>query len=146
MLDPFFGTGTTGAVAKLTGRNYIGIEREASYIAAARKRIENIKTVHNAIHDLQLEVKPPNVAVKTLLQHGYLSEGQLLYDKTGHAIARVESNGFVSDGNTMLSIHKMSARLLGRLNNNGWNYFWIKDAGKFIPIDTLRYRFYSQNN
>jgi site-specific DNA-methyltransferase (adenine-specific)/modification methylase len=41
ILDPFFGTGTTGAVAKKLERNYIGIELNEKYISVAKERIEN---------------------------------------------------------------------------------------------------------
>ena len=43
VLDPFFGTGTTGAAAKKLKRNFIGIEKESEYIKLAKKRIDSIK-------------------------------------------------------------------------------------------------------
>ncbi len=41
VVDPFFGTGTTGAVAKRLGRHWIGIERETGYVEVARERIDS---------------------------------------------------------------------------------------------------------
>ena len=68
VLDPFFGTGTTGAIAKMTGRNYIGLEREEDYINAAQERIDKIEVIHNDINDLKLEVKPPKVPMDKLIK------------------------------------------------------------------------------
>ena len=43
MLDPFFGSGTTGAVARRLGRRFIGIERDPAYVALARDRIDRVR-------------------------------------------------------------------------------------------------------
>ena len=81
ILDPFFGTGTTGAVAKRLGRHYIGIEREAQYINAAIKRINTVQLEISDIIDNTLDVKPPRFSIKQLMDLGYLHVGQLLYSK-----------------------------------------------------------------
>lgn len=140
VLDPFFGTGTTGAVAKMLGRNYIGIEREKEYNTVAKKRIDKIEFIDNEIHNLELEVKPPRVPMKKLIEAGLLKENQILYNDNGEEICKVNIDGNVSDGEETLSIHKMSAKYLNKVNNNGWTYFYIKDK-KLISIDELRYKF-----
>lgn len=144
VLDPFFGTGTTGAMAKLTGRNYIGIEREEEYINVAQERIDRVKTIHDDISDLKLEIKPPKVPMEKLLKVKYLKEGQEVFNKYKEKIGTIENNGYINDGEDILSIHKMSAKHLGLSNNNGWDYFWINDNNQFIELNSLRYKF--QNN
>ena len=144
VLDPFFGTGTTGAMAKLTGRNYIGIKREEEYINVAQERIDRVKTIHDDISDLKLEIKPPKVPMEKLLKVKYLKEGQEVFNKYKEKIGTIENNGYINDGEDILSIHKMSAKHLGLSNNNGWDYFWINDNNQFIELNSLRYKF--QNN
>ena len=146
VLDPFFGTGTTGAVAKKLGRNYIGIDNSEAYIALATERIEKVTTDLNEIHRLELEVKPPKVTMHQLLTANDLETGEILYDKTGTEICRVSADGHVADGDETLSIHKMSAKHLNKTNNNGWDYFWIKRDGKLKPLDELRYEYAERGN
>jgi site-specific DNA-methyltransferase (adenine-specific) len=139
VLDPFFGTGTTGAVAKLLGRNYIGLEREAEYIDIAKKRIERVRVVESDLHNLALEVKPPKVSTKQLIESDYLSVGEHLYDKKNTIIGQLTSNGYVDDGMETLSIHRMSAKYLNLPNHNGWDFFYVKRENELKAIDDLRY-------
>ena len=143
VLDPFFGTGTTGAIAKLLGRNWIGIDRDIEYNNAAQNRIDKIVPCNNDISQLTLEVKPPKVPMKKLLEKGYLYEGQELFNKNGEMICRLCADGNVTDGVEKLSIHKMSAKYLGLTNNNGWGYFYIKND-EFKTLDSLRYEYSSK--
>lgn len=142
VLDPFFGTGTTGAIAKLLGRNWIGIERETSYNKAALERINKIETLDDDITNLKLEVKPPKVPMKKLIEKGMIKENQILYDKNGKEICKVQADGNVYDENDILSIHKMSAKYLNLKNNNGWDYFYIMDDC-LKSINDLRYMYVS---
>lgn len=139
ILDPFFGTGTTGAIAKLLNRNWIGIEREEKYNKSAKERIDNIVPLEDDITMLKLEVKPPKVPLDKLINAGYLNENEELYNKAGDKICNLMIDGKTTDGEDILSIHKMSAKYLGKTNNNGWDYFYYKNNGELIPIDTLRY-------
>ena len=139
VLDPFFGTGTTGAIAKRYGRKFIGIERERDYVDIAEKRLLFETDQSNEITDLSLEVKPPRVPLSELIKGGYIKAGQELYNKDGVFICRVKENGNVCDGDEELSIHKMSAKHLHRSNNNGWDYFYINYKGSFMGINELRY-------
>ena len=139
VLDPFFGTGTTGSVAKRIGRNYIGIEREEKYIKGAIKRLANIKNESTYIENLELEIKPPKVPLEKLVEKKYLSLGDKLYNSKKEEIAVVDENGKVFDGEDKLSIHKMSAKKLGKQNHNGWEYFYVIYDNKFTSIDSLRY-------
>ncbi len=139
VLDPFFGTGTTGAVAKRLGRHYIGIEREEKYIRAASKRIQSIQLEMSDITNNSLEVKPPRFSIKQLIDLGYLFVGQKIYSKDKRYFAEICPNGKVKTGDFESSIHKVSAFFLNKSNNNGWDYFWCEYKGEFISINSLRY-------
>ncbi len=142
VLDPFMGTGTTAAVAKHTLRQYIGIEREQQYIRAAEQRLESVTPDIN--NDLYLNIpdkKQPRVGVDKLIASGYLQTDELLYDKAGKNAVRLTPNGHVTLGKKTLSIHKMSALILDKINHNGWTYWYVKRQGQLVPIDDLRQDF-----
>ena len=141
ILDPFFGTGTTGAIAKKYGRNFIGIERddENKYIKEAQKRIDAVVDKSNDISNLILEVKPPKFSTKELIVMNLLYENEMFYNKDGEEKCILTLDGNVKDDTEILSIHKMSAKILNKNNNNGWDYFYVKRDNKLISIDSLRY-------
>lgn len=147
ILDPFFGTGTTGVMAKATGRNYVGFERENKYIKYAQKRLDGIQPMLDDVTNLKLEVKPPKVPMIKLMEYGYIRPGQKLYSKDRSEEVTITATGYVNDGVEDLSIHKMSAKMLGLANNNGWSYFWVEnDDGEFVTLDSLRYRYQKETN
>jgi site-specific DNA-methyltransferase (adenine-specific) len=139
VLDPFFGTGTTGAMAKLLGRNFIGIEMSETYTNAARERISKVEFADDEIANGTLDVKPPKVSLTELIDKKLLFENEPLYDKHGNNSFKLLKNDKVTDGYDSLSIHKMSAKYLNRANYNGWTYFFVKRDEKLVPIDSLRY-------
>jgi len=98
------------------------------------------------ITELLLEVKPPKVPLKKLVEKGYLKENQALYNSSGEEKATVLSNGDVFDGNEKLSLHKMSAKILNKTNNNGWDYFYVMNNGELIPLNDLRYQYDKEFN
>ncbi|WP_426461351.1 DNA-methyltransferase [Mycoplasma hafezii] len=140
VLDPFFGTGTTGVVAKKLGRDYIGIERDLKYIKYSERRLEQSFGSESLINNLALEIKPPRISISTLIQEGYLNVGETLFNKKLEPICTILENGKVTDGEEILSIHKMGAKYDGKINLNGWNYFYKQDKDKIILIDELRYQ------
>lgn len=142
ILDPFFGTGTTGAVAKRYGRHFIGIERDddGKYISAAKKRIDTVVDESNDISNLILEVKPPKFTTKQLIDMKLLTENEKFFDKDGNEICKLLKSGNVEKDNETLSIHKMAAKVLDKNNYNGWDYFYVKRDNKLVPIDDLRYQ------
>lgn len=146
VLDPFFGTGTTGAVAKRLARNYIGIEREDKYIYYAKDRIKNVETEMSNLINLDYEVKPPKVPIKNLIEKGYLKPNQKLYTKKGNEVCILNKNGNVENELGNFSIHQMSAKLQKLEKYNGWNYFYTYYNDKFIPIDELRYIYIGDSN
>lgn len=139
ILDPFFGTGTTGAVAKRLGRHYIGIEQDEVYINAAKSRINSVQLEISDFVDNTFEIKPPRISIVQLIKLGFLSVGQKLYSKDKRFCVEVLENGYVNDGEIVDSIHKISAKFLNRSNNNGWDYFWCEYDGEFVSINSLRY-------
>ena len=116
VLDPFFGTGTTGAVAKRLGRHFIGIEQDENYVKIAKARIGQVCVEDNELTRNELE----------------------------NFICYLVHNNKVSDNKEILSIHKMAAKYLNKANHNGWSYFYILKDEKLISIDALRYAY--ENN
>ncbi|MHA6721456.1 DNA methyltransferase [Sphingomonas sp. RS2018] len=140
VLDPFFGTGTTGAVAKRLGRHWIGIEREDDYIAAAEERIAAALPLdESALTTMQSPKAAPKVAFGTLVETGYLLPGAVLTDAKRRWRATVRADGsLLSDCGQAGSIHKLGSLLQGAPACNGWT-FWHHDDGRPLkPIDVLR--------
>lgn len=139
VLDPFFGTGTTGAVAKRLGRKWIGIEREQDYIDVARKRIAEIRQ-----HDTKaLEVTrgkraEPRVPFGQLVERRMLEPGDVLESMNGRHRAKVRADGTLVSEKVTGSIHKVGAELQGAPSCNGWTYWCYRQDGKAVPIDVLR--------
>ena len=140
ILDPFFGTGTTGAVAKRLGRHWIGIEREDDYIAAAHERIEAALPLdESALTTMQSPKAAPKVAFGTLVETGYLMPGAVLRDARRRWRATVRADGsLLSDCGQTGSIHKLGSTLQGAPACNGWTFWHHGDEGALKPIDTLR--------
>ena len=137
ILDPFFGTGTTGAVAKNLGRNWIGIERDKKYIKIAQKRIDAVTESDPESLDVQKR-KQVRLPFGTLVESGLLHPGQaLFFAKTG-AKAKILSNGHIKCGDVSGSIHFVAKTLMNGAPVNGWDVWLYKEGNKKIPIDTLR--------
>ncbi|KGM89773.1 DNA modification methylase [Roseovarius mucosus DSM 17069] len=144
ILDPFFGTGTTGAVAKMLGRDYIGIEREAAYRVVAEKRLANIRKFdRDALQVSTSKRAEPRVPFGQLIERGMLRPGEVLTSVNGKA-AKVRADGtLVADG-VNGSIHQIGAHLEGAPSCNGWTYWCFKREGKVVPIDVLRQQIRSE--
>ena len=148
VLDPFFGTGTTGAVAKKLGRHFIGIEAEADYAEAAMQRIGRVEKLSDA--ELELTQSPkaqPRVAFGTLVERGLVKPGMQLFGparkvSAAQIKAKVRADGSVKLGREKNapsgSIHKMGAAAQGAPSCNGWTFWHYKDGEKLVPIDNLR--------
>ncbi|MBN9335507.1 site-specific DNA-methyltransferase [Devosia sp.] len=139
VLDPFFGTGTTGAVARKLGRHFIGIEREEAYIAAARNRIASIRpAVFDALQSVTPKRKEPRIPFGSLVEQGLIQPGAQLFDLTKRYSAMVRADGSLVSGPHQGSIHKVGALVQGSEACNGWT-FWHHDyLGVAEPIDVLR--------
>lgn len=138
VLDPFFGTGTTGAVAKKLGRNWIGIERNKQYIKVAQKRIEIVQRADEEALRVEKQ-KQARVPFGALLENGLLQPGQILYFVKNGIQAKILSNGHIRCGDMTGSIHGVARSLMGDAPANGWDLWFYKDEnGKKIVIDELR--------
>ena len=139
ILDPFFGTGTTGAVAKRLGRNFVGIEREQDYIYAASERIAAVEPLGKAELTVMTGKKAePRVAFNTLVESGLVKPGQVLTDAKRRWSAIIRADGTLAAGGDAGSIHRLGAKVQGLDACNGWT-FWHFDDGKALrPIDDLR--------
>ncbi len=138
ILDPFMGSGTTGAVAKKLGRNFIGIEKEDKYIEAANKRIAEVKPYKNQILKYPLEVKKPKVPFGNLIESGFIKPGEKLFSKNRKFEAEVLANATIQAGDISGSIHGVSAKLLGKTSNNGWTFWYVERGNNLKSIDDLR--------
>ena len=139
VLDPFFGTGTTGAVAKRLGRHWIGIEREQNYIDVAEERIEAALPLdESSLVTMQADVSAPRVAFGVLVENGYLKPGDTLSDAKRRWVATIRADGsLILDGATG-SIHKMGATVQKAPTCNGWSFWHYEADGGLKPIDALR--------
>jgi len=139
VLDPFFGTGTTGAVAKKLGRHFIGIDREDTYIAAALKRIAAIKPLSGeAIETAVPKRQAPRVAFGSLVEMGLITPGTELYDHRQRWSALVRADGTLASGQHSGSIHRVGALVQGAEACNGWTFWHTSNRGRLAPIDLLR--------
>lgn len=139
VLDPFFGTGTTGAVAKKMGRNFIGIERDADYVAGARARIAQVEPMSDCALEYTVKKKVQRIPFGSLLERGLLQPGDVLSDASGKHFATIRADGSVKGENTEGSIHQVGAAAQNAAACNGWEYWHYKDKGKgLVCIDTLR--------
>jgi len=139
VLDPFFGTGTTGAVAKKLGRHFIGIEREDSYIAAAIKRIAAVRPYSaEAIAPVQTKRSAPRVPFGSLIEMGMIQPGTFLHDERMRFTAMVRADGSLVSGEHAGSIHKVGALVQNAEACNGWTFWHAEMDGRLAPIDILR--------
>jgi modification methylase len=148
VLDPFFGTGTTGAVAKTLHRHWIGVEREARYTRLARRRIEAVQPsmFSDEVYAFDTQKREPRIPFGTLLEHGLLRPGQILYfGLKAEARATVLANGELNHNGATGSIHAVG-RAIRNAPCNGWEHWYYEDeqTGQLLPIDMLRARLRKQ--
>jgi len=144
-LDPFFGTGTTGAVAKMLGRDWIGIEREARYREVAQQRIDKVRKFdRDALRVSASKRAAPRVPFGQLVERGMLRPGDELYSVNMRHKAKVRADGTLIGDDVKGSIHQVGAALEGAPSCNGWTYWHIRKGGKTIPIDFYRQQIRSE--
>jgi modification methylase len=138
VLDPFFGTGTTGAVAKMLGRDWIGIEREAAYREVAQERITRVRKYdRDALLVSSSKRAEPRIPFGQLVERGLLRPGEVLVSPRGQT-AKVRADGTLIADEVKGSIHQVGAALEHAPSCNGWTYWHFRRDGQTIPIDLLR--------
>jgi modification methylase len=141
VLDPFFGTGTTGAVARRLGRRWIGIERESAYVKVARERIDSTLPLdESAMRTVLDKRQQPRVAFGLLVESGLVPAGTTLTDAKRRWTATVRADGSISSAPHAGSIHKVGAALQSAPSCNGWTFWYVEDEGSLKPLDDLRQR------
>ncbi|SLN33973.1 site-specific DNA-methyltransferase [Oceanibacterium hippocampi] len=147
VLDPFFGSGTTGAVARRLGRDYLGLERESRYIDAARERIARVTPL--APEDRQIVTprrQEPRVPFGAVVEAGLLSPGQMVFDARRRFMAKIRADGSLIAADVKGSIHKVGAELQGAPSCNGWTFWHFDVEGRSVPIDVLRQKLRAELN
>ena len=138
VLDPFFGTGTTGAVAKMLGRNFIGIEREENYRRLAGARMDRVRPYDaSALAVTGSKRSEPRVPFGQVVERGMLRPGEVLVGSRDQT-ARVRADGTLTADGITGSIHQVGAHLERAPSCNGWTYWHFRREGQLIPIDILR--------
>jgi modification methylase len=139
VLDPFFGTGTTGAVARRLGRRWLGIERDADYARAAERRIAAVAPLpSSSLHTARGKRAEPRVPFGTIVELGILPPGRTLTNGRGTVRAEVRADGSLAAAGRQGSIHRLGAELEGKRACNGWTYWHFEDEGLLHPIELLR--------
>ncbi|MDY7098440.1 MAG: site-specific DNA-methyltransferase [Pseudomonadota bacterium] len=146
VLDPFFGTGTTGAVAKRLGREWIGCERESFYRGVAEKRIEKeLPLDESALKTMQSKKAAPRVAFGTLVENALIPPGTRVFDKKRRWIATVRADGSLEIDGKMGSIHGLGKELQNAPSCNGWTFWHYEKGGEVLPVDAARQLFLLAN-
>ena len=139
VLDPFFGTGTTGAVARRLGRRWIGIERESAYVKVASERIASTLPLDESAMRTVLDKRDqPRVAFGVLVESGLVPPGTSLTDAKRRWTAKVCADGSIACGTQTGSIHKVGATLQNAPSCNGWTFWHVDEGGSLRPLDALR--------
>jgi len=139
VLDPFFGSGTTGAVARRLGRRFIGIERDPEYVRIARARIETVVPAdEDALAITRSKKSEPRIPFGTLVERGLLQPGAVLTGPGGRHRAKVRADGTLVCADATGSIHRIAAHVQGLDACNGWTFWHFEHRGSLIPIDWLR--------
>jgi modification methylase len=147
ILDPFFGSGTTGAVAKRLRRHYIGIERDEKYVGLALERLRQV--VPAAPQDVETtreKRSEPRIPFGWVVERGLIEPGTILYGPSKRLSAKVRADGSLVSADETGSIHRIGAHVQGLDACNGWTFWHILVDGKLVPIDVMRQRLRAELN
>jgi modification methylase len=138
VLDPFFGTGTTGAVARRLGRRFIGIERDRRYVAVARRRVAAVRPAPAETVALEQKRELPRIPFGNLVERGLVKPGEVLVDASRRFAARIRADGSLISAEHRGSIHFVGAQVQGAPACNGWAFWHVERRGQLVLIDELR--------
>jgi modification methylase len=147
VLDPFCGTGTTGAVARRLRRGFIGIERDRDYAAAAEARIAAAEPLAQAALETFMTAREaPRVPFATLIERGLVVPGAKLVDAKRRHRALVRADGAIALGEAVGSIHRIGALAQGLEACNGWTFWHVETPRGLTLIDALRAKVRAEMN
>jgi len=141
VLDPFFGTGTTGAVARRLGRSFVGIERDPEYAALARRRIAAVEPADPGALAILSKREAPRVPFGALVERGLVKPGTIVFDQRRRYTAKVRADGTLVSARSTGSIHRIGAEVQGAPACNGWAFWHVEVNGQLLPLDIFRQRF-----
>ncbi|HEY9553366.1 MAG TPA: site-specific DNA-methyltransferase [Allosphingosinicella sp.] len=145
VLDPFFGTGTTGAVARRLGRHWIGIEREAKYVKVARERIAStLELDESAMRTMASKKNQPRVPFGALVETGMVEPGAILTDSKRRWQAKVGADASVAFDGKQGSIHQIGAAAQGAPSCNGWTFWHVTQGDDLVCLDDLRQKYIAE--
>ncbi|MBM5786293.1 MAG: site-specific DNA-methyltransferase [Pelagibacterales bacterium] len=146
ILDPFFGTGTTGAVAKKLGRNFYGIDKSKKYIDVAENRIKRIKKLDDTyLKTIEKKRSEKRIPFGYLIENGIIEPGMKLFDSKSKIEASVMVDGSINCKNFKGSIHSVGAKIQGAESCNGWSFWHVKIENKLTPINHFREKIRNNN-
>ncbi|MGE0653395.1 MAG: DNA methyltransferase, partial [Alphaproteobacteria bacterium] len=141
VLDPFFGTGTTGAVAAKLGRDWLGIEADPGYAEIAEARMRDARPLAEAeLLATPSKRREPRVPFGAVVERGLINPGAVVVDRSRRFAAKVRADGTLASGRIRGSIHHVAAELQGLTTCNGWTWWHFEDDGALAPIDLMRQR------
>ncbi|MBF96890.1 MAG: Modification methylase DpnIIB [Alphaproteobacteria bacterium MarineAlpha9_Bin4] len=147
ILDPFFGTGTTGAVCKKLGRNFIGIEKNSLYMKAAKQRIMQVEPIDtSAIEEVSNKNLLKKVPFSDLLKKGLIQPGERIFNSKKNIEATILPNGNLKFKKREGSIHKIGAYVQNKAACNGWTYWYVKSNKKMVSINDHRNLLRTENS
>src|SRR5256885_7539698 len=139
VLDPFCGTGTTGAVAKRLRRRFLGLERETAYAQAADRRIAAVEPLaEGSLASFATAREAQRVPFAALIERGLVIPGARLVDVKRRHAALVRADGAVALGASVGSIHRIGALAQGLEACNGWAFWHLETAKGPISVDAVR--------
>ncbi|MEC9344796.1 MAG: site-specific DNA-methyltransferase [Pseudomonadota bacterium] len=139
VLDPFFGSGTTGAVAKRLGRRFIGIEREERFCRLAQQRIGRVRTLPPGDRSItEPKRQQQRIPFGLVVERGLIEPGTLVFGPNRRHVARVRADGSLICADASGSIHKIGAHVQGAPSCNGWTYWHVDVEGELRPVDIFR--------
>jgi modification methylase len=139
ILDPFFGTGTTGAVARMLDRRYVGLERDEEYAALAKERLAGIEPLAEpSLLTTPAKREQPRIPFGWVVERGLLKAGQTLMDQQRRHTARVRADGTLAAADFRGSIHQVGAHVQKAPACNGWQFWHVELGNELVPIDLFR--------